>query len=122
MTTPTASEIKTRYPALASISDPAVDLAIADAVPWFDVSRWGSFYAQGFAAFVAHMLTADQAAAKSASGGAAGPVIEKKVGDVGIKYAPTAYRKDTDAQFATTIYGQRYLQLRRMVGMGAVAV
>lgn len=122
MTAPSASDIKARYPALSDISDPTVSVAIADAAPWFDEQRWGSFYAQGVAAFVAHTLTADKAAAKSASGGASGPVVEKKVGDVVIKYSPTSYRKDTDASFATTIYGQRYLQLRRMVGMGAVAV
>lgn len=121
MSAPTASEIKARYPALASVSDATVNIAIADAEPWFDAERWGAFYAQGVAAFVAHMLTADQAAAKNASA-AAGPIQSKKVGDVQVAYAPTAYRKDTDATFATTIYGQRYLQLRRLVGMGAVAV
>lgn len=121
MTTPTAAEIKARYPELAGIAGPTVNLAIADAEPWFDVTRWDSFYAQGFAAFVAHMLTVDK---KTAAGGqaTAGPQQAKSVGDASVSYTAVQFRNPTDAFFATTTYGQRYLQLRRLVGMGALAV
>lgn len=121
MATPTTAEIKARYPALASIPDATVNAAIADAVPWFDEARWGAFYSQGFAAFVAHMLVQDQAAAKGQAG-ASGPVSKKKVGDVEVDYSTPTAAKAQDALFMTTVYGQRYLQLRRMVGTGAIAV
>lgn len=121
MTTPTAAEIKARYPELAGIADPTVNIAIADAVPWFNETRWGGFYAQGFAAFVAHMLTVDKRTAAGAQA-QAGPVQAKSVGDASVSYAAPQFTKATDAFYATTAYGQRYLQLRRLAGMGAVAV
>ncbi len=122
MATPTPADIKTRYPAFAAVADATIQLAITDAVPWFDVCRWDTFYAQGFAAFVAHMLTADQAAALGKATGAGGALASKKVGEVEVRYQPIATMKPSDAFFATTIYGQRYLQLRKLVGAGAVAV
>lgn len=121
MSAPTAAEIKARYPALATIPDATVEFAIEDALPWFDEARWGGFFAQGFAAFVAHTLVVDSAAAKNPAA-ASGPVAEKKVGDVSVKYAPLTLSKPSDAAFATTTYGLRYLQLRRFVGLGALAV
>lgn len=122
MATPTAAEIKARYPALVTIPDATVDVAIGDAVPWFDVCRWGAFYAQGFAAFVAHMLTVDKANAAGGASGAAGPVSSKAVGDVSVSYATPTDVTTGDAYYMRTGYGQRYLVLRRMVGTGAVAV
>lgn len=122
MTAPTSSEIKQRYPAFASVPDATIQMAVGDALPWFDEIRWGDFYAQGVAAFVAHMLAQDQASAKSSSAGSAGPVAMKKVGDVQVQYAIPTFSKATDSFYASTPYGQRYLQLRRLVGLGAVAV
>lgn len=119
MTTPTAADIKARYQELASVADPTINLAITDAVPWFDETRWGSFYAQGFAAFVAHMVTFDT---KTSSAGASGAVQSKSVGDVSVSFAQLQFKKPTDAFWASTKYGQRYLELRRLVGIGAVAV
>lgn len=120
MTTPTVSQIKARYPELDSTADEVVQLVIDDAVPWFDEVRWGTFYLQGFAAFVAHMIAMDK---RAAAGGqaAAGPVQSKSVGDVSTAYASVQW-KASDAMFATTPYGQKYLQLRRLVGLGALAV
>lgn len=122
MATPTVAQIKARYPELASIPDATVQLAIDDAVPWFDVDRWGSFYAQGFAAFVAHMLTVDKTAATGGAGGTSGPVSSKTVGDASISYATPTDISQGDAYYMRTAYGQRYLMLRKMVGTGAIAV
>jgi hypothetical protein len=123
MATPTAADIKARYPELATIPDATVNVAIEDAVPWFSECRWGAFYAQGFAAFVAHMLTVDKAAAAGGgSSGAAGPVSQKSVGDVSVSYATPSDVTSGDAYYMRTAYGQRYLQLRKMIGQGAMAV
>lgn len=121
MATPTAAEIKARYPALSTIADPVIEVAIADAVPWFDADRWGAFYAQGFAAFVAHMVVADQRAAAGNAAGASGLMTSKKVGDVEVQYAAPAV-SIADVAFASTSYGQRYLQLRRLIGIGGISV
>lgn len=121
MATPTASDVKQRYPELIGISDSTVNLAIADAVPFFDEARWESFFAQGFCAFVAHQLRANERAA-AGGGTASGPVVSKTVGDVSVSYQAGAALRTGDAYYAATPYGQRYLQLRRIVGLGAVAV
>jgi Protein of unknown function (DUF4054) len=121
MATPTAADVKQRYPELASIPDATVNLSIGDAVPFFDEERWGAFFAQGFCAFVAHQLTANARAATGAQA-TAGPVASKAVGSVSIAYQAGETLRATDAYYASTAYGQRYLQLRRLVGVGALAV
>lgn len=122
MATPTVAEIKARYPALASIPDPTVQIAIDDAACMFNEARWGCLYAQGLAAYVAHQLTVEQRAAAGGSAAAAGPMTAKRVGEVQYSYAAGQFTKATDAFYATTAYGQKYLQLRRLAGIGAAAV
>lgn len=118
----TPADIKARYPEMASFTDPQIQIVITDAVPWFDVDRWGGFYEQGVAAFVAHTLTVDKRTAAGGGNAASGPQSQKSVGDVSVSYAVPQFTKPTDAFWATTGYGQRYLQLRRLVGLGALAV
>ena len=121
MTIPTAEDVKQRYPELTATTDGVINMAIGDAVPFFDQERWGSFFAQGFCAFVAHQVRRNENAA--AGGGAvAGAIASKTVGDVSVSYQAAALLRAGDAYYATTHYGQRYLQLRRIVGLGAIAV
>lgn len=122
MATPTPANIKTRYPALVGIPDGAIQLAINDAVPMFDEARWGGWFDQGFAAYVAHMVLADQNLNAGQSAQQVGVLLSKKVGDVQVNYAQPSGITARDAFFAGTTYGQRYLQLRRLVGSGGMAL
>lgn len=121
MSIPTPGEIKRRYEALQGLPDSKIQIVIDDAVPMFDVARWGELYPQGFAAYVAHMLTIDKTLAKYGATGTTGTMTSKAVGDVSVSYsAPTA--QHGDSHFNSTAFGHRYLQLRRMAGAGAVVV
>lgn len=121
MAAPTVAEVKARVPALATVADPTIQLAIDDAACLFNEVRWGCYYAQGVACYVGHIVLTEQKAA-SGTAAAAGPVTGKRVGDVQVNYATAVFTKATDAFFATTPYGQRYMMLRRLVGIGALAV
>lgn len=113
----TPTQFKARYPEFSTTLDATIQLVIDDAAPWFDVPRWGDFYDQGVAAWVAHTLTVN----KKPTTGASGAVSGKSVGDVSVNYAAPQLRA-ADAFYASTAYGVRYMQLRRLVGMGALAV
>lgn len=84
-----------------------------------DASRWGAAYAQGIASLAAHFvwstpgLGADSAAAR-------GAVVSERAGDLQIGYAALPSDSASDAWLATSVYGQRYLTLRRMIGLGAL--
>jgi len=117
----TPTEFKARYPEFASTADAVVAAVIADADPFFDVTRWGDFYAQGLAAFTAHELTIAAAAALGdASALDAAAISQKRVGDVSVSYSVTMMQAGVDDPYQRTRYGQRYASLRDMVGMGAV--
>ncbi|ACB92460.1 DUF4054 domain-containing protein [Xylella fastidiosa subsp. morus] len=108
-----------RYPEFATQPPERVAQALEDAHPWVDASRWGAAYAQGIASLAAHFvwstpgLGADSAAAR-------GVVVSERAGDLHISYAALPSDSASDAWLATSVYGQRYLTLRRMIGLGAL--
>ncbi|ACA12235.1 DUF4054 domain-containing protein [Xylella fastidiosa] len=108
-----------RYPEFATQPPERVAQALEDAHPWVDASRWGAAYAQGIASLAAHFvwstpgLGADSAAAR-------GAVVSERAGDLQIGYAALPSDSASDAWLATSVYGQRYLTLRRMIGLGAL--
>jgi hypothetical protein len=75
-------------------------------------SVWGSVFAFAMALYAAHMLTQDD---RAAEGGAAsaGPVTSRTAGDLSETCANTASQVAGDNELAETIYGRRYLQLRK---------
>lgn len=121
MTTLTVEAFRARYPEFAppAASDAQVQIAIDDAGPWISDVRWGSFYTQGLAALAAHFLKGSIASGRGQSG-AAGAVTSKKAGDIQLTYAAPAAGSAADVWLASSAYGQRFLALRRLAGMGAV--
>ncbi|MCL2829845.1 MAG: DUF4054 domain-containing protein [Betaproteobacteria bacterium] len=120
MANPRLEDFRVRFPEFDGAGDPQVAQAIEDALPWLDAARWGAFYEQGWAALAAHFLVGD-----SAAKGKSGPLLAanlKKVGEVQIGLATPNYRTPDDAWLASTTYGQRFIALRRMAGLGAIAV
>jgi hypothetical protein len=117
----TVEAFRVRYPefVVASASNAQVQVAIDDAGPWLSEARWGRFYTQGLAALAAHFLKGSTASGRGQSG-AAGAVTSKKAGDIQLTYAAPAAGSAEDVWLASSVYGQRFLALRKLAGMGAV--
>jgi hypothetical protein len=76
-------------------------------------SVWGSAFSFAMALYAAHMLTQDDRAAESGAA-SAGPVTSKTAGDLSESYGHSAAGQiAADAELAETIYGRRYLQIRK---------
>lgn len=115
---------KDRFPAFAATDITVIQAAIDDADPFFDRCRWCNLYEQGLGNFVAHNLTMDaalQAGTLSAISTEA-DYTSKSVGEVSVSKDAGLISKYANDPFMRTIYGQRYLYFRRIVGSGAVAV
>lgn len=115
----TASEFKAIFPAFVATNDDTVSAAIALAAPWFNVDRWGRFYSEGLANWVAHKLTVDAPSNAGANNGG-GDATDKQVGSVRISRGETLLKAQMDDPFMRTAYGQRYRYLAGLAGMGAV--
>lgn len=119
----TPSDFKTRHPEFDSEADGRVQFFIDRADPYFDVERWGHFYTDGLCFWIAHEITSANRAATSGGAASSGIVQSESVGDVSVTYAvSTASTGAQDQNYSTTSYGQRYLQLMRLVSGGALAV
>lgn len=118
----TVASFQARFPEFASVSNARVQLFIDAATPYFDVARWGETLDEGMAYRVAHELKMSDATAAGKVAGVSGLAASKSVGGVSVSYAAASGLKHTDVYWMGTSYGQRYLQLRRIAGFGAVAV
>lgn len=120
----TPAEFKLRFPEFTATADERVQLFIDRSDPFFDQARWGDFYTEGVGYWVAHGLTLS-ASATSTSGTGMGhqnAVTGKKVGEVQINKSVTLVQAGMDNPYMRTGYGQEFLLLRKMVGVGALAV
>lgn len=119
----TPGEFRTALPAFTDETDATIQAALDASVPWFDVSRWGGFYSEGLANWVAHKIVTDRPAASAASAAAASPgdATDKQVGSVRISRGASIIEKQMADPFLKTGYGQRYRYLAKLVGIGAVA-
>lgn len=117
----TAVEFKVWFPEFTSTADATVSLWLTRADPWFDVTRWDSFYSEGLANWVAHQLTiaARQAAETAAGGVGPGDITSKSVGDVSVTRSAAIVERQASDPMLRTTYGQRYAELRDLVGIGA---
>jgi len=115
----TLEGFRARFPEFDKVSDEQVGIAMEDARPWLDARRWAGFFVQGWAFLTAHLLWLNDAAHRRQAG-ASGPVTAKRAGDIQLSYATPPLGTIGDAWLMTSVYGQRFAALRRMVGMGAV--
>lgn len=120
----TPAEFKVRFPEFASETDQRVQLFIDDADPLFDQERWGDLYPAGVANLVAHELAL--ANAQTAQGGSVASIntddLTTKVGDVQVTKDTMLLNKQAENPYLRTFYGQKYLNYRKIVGLGAVSV
>lgn len=114
----TPAEFKAVFPEFTSTSDEAVQLRIDMSEPYFNAARWGSFLSEGVSNFVAHQLALS--AQNQATGGISSDTTKKKVGDVEVMSSELMLQRKAENPFLRTIYGQRYLYLLKLVGLGAL--
>jgi Protein of unknown function (DUF4054) len=117
----TPAEFKTMLPEFACESDARIQLEINAAAPFFDVCRWDGFYPEGLRNFVAHRIAV--ANIQTAAGAATSDInTSKKIGDLQVNRSPEMIMAQASNPYMLTRYGQQYLYLRRLAGLGAIAV
>lgn len=120
------ADIRTRFPdVFTDTDDDVMDMCIAEAVLLINVTKWGDFYDTGLLYLSAHLIVStnpDQVNAGDA--GAGGPVSSRRVGDVAVSYgsSASASSKSVADDFSSTAYGRRYLQYRRLIQGGPLAI
>ena len=88
-----------RYPEFKEVDYEKIDLFLSDAEMEVSQSRWGKLYQRG--------------------GGANRNLASESAGELSVSYAmPTLTGTDVDYQL--TAYGQEYLRLRKLVGIGVM--
>jgi hypothetical protein len=121
----TPTEFKDRYPEFTSIDDSRIQLFLDDAALELDSSLWGNWYDRGLAALAAHFLSLSiKAGSAGGSAGSVGPVASRSVGDVSVSFGMYSggAAGTSDDFYKSTVYGQDYLRLMKLVGIGIVAV
>ena len=120
----TLTYFRAKYPEFDSVDDAKVQFNLDDIEDQFDTARWSSWYDKGHAALAAHYLALSLQREDGAAGAAMAnyPIANKKVGDVSIQYGFSVVSEAYEGGLKTTPYGQEYLRLSSMVGIGAVAI
>lgn len=120
MPTVEAYDLIQRYPEFEKVDDEKIDLFLLDAQMEISPSRWGKLYQRGVLALAAHLLCLSLWTTQS-NGAANRNLASENAGELSVSYAvPTL--TGTDADYQLTAYGQEYLRLRRLVGVGVMVV
>jgi len=111
----------TRYP------NAVVDFWLALAAKLINPSRWGNLAETGVYLYAAHNLVLERQAVDAAERGAVpgqatGAINNKSVDKVSVGYDTAGSAEEGGGQYNTTIYGQRYYKLVKMVGIGGIQV
>lgn len=106
-----------------SVSDVTVALYLTRAEPWFNVTRWGNWYNEGIANWVAHSIVIDRAeATQSIDEVDADDAVSDTFGPISTTRNPGDASAKMRDPYLRTSYGQRYAYLRSLVGMGGAVV
>lgn len=124
----TVALLKTYAPEFAAVDaeilQPFVDQAIRNHI----AAPWGSMFADAMAYYAAHLFkmtppnpaTGTGGGGDSGAGGVGGPVTAQKDGDLSRSYANAAAlsggggaNTSEEAQLMETVYGRRYLAIRK---------
>lgn len=110
---------RARYPEFDTVPDERISVRIEDAQAQVSAKIWGKLYQQGVLALAAHLLKRTPNANGNSSGGNGEPfaVSNKSAGSLSIGYAVPTVSDDDDSTYTLTIYGQRYLELRKLVAV-----
>jgi hypothetical protein len=111
MTTPSAINIKMKFPEFESVSDAAIELAVEEAIISVG-SHWPDKYQTlALMYFTAHLLAV--AAASADSGGR--EVTSETIGQISVTYkSATDVGKISVGDLSTTSYGAKFAEFRNL--------
>lgn len=123
------STFRTRFPEFSDNTeypDARIQLFLDDAVNLYmgtQESRWCNKYDIAQAYLSAHLLSMGTATEVGDTSSKAGPVSSKSAGGVSVTRAVIAKeRSDEDEFYASTSYGQQFLNIRNTCFVGVLAV
>lgn len=108
------------YPEFAEIDESRLGIFIENAQMEISQKAWGKLYERGLLALTAHLLRLNQLATES-QGEANRPLASESVGELSASYQGSTIT-GTNADYQLTAYGQEYLRLRKLVGVGVMVV
>ena len=115
---PTIDDFRERYPEFKEVDGFRIALFLLDAQQEISQARWGRLFERGVLALTAHLLRLSLWTTEG-GGGANRNLASESAGELSVSYAvPTL--TGTDADYQLTAYGQEYLRLRRLVGVGVM--
>ncbi len=113
-------------PEFATEKSTVIDRHIADAASEFDVARWGGLYARGLRNWVAHSIVMEKARIAAGPAAMAGDLTSMTLinanGQVSKATDAGSVERRQANPYLESTYGKEYVRLRRIVGMGGVAV
>ena len=115
---PTINDFRERYPEFKEVDGFRIDLFLSDAQQEISQAQWGRLFERGVLALAAHLLRLSLWATEG-NGGANRNVVSESAGELSVGYA-TPTITGTDADYQLTAYGQEYLRLRKIVGLGVM--
>lgn len=115
------ASFKIRFPEFAAVADASVQIAIDDAVVMLNTAFWGVKYDLGLYYLSAHYLTLSQKS-EAGSSSSNSPISARSVDGASVSYATYTPGNNSDAYLSSTQYGQRYLALRKSLGVGACVI
>lgn len=118
----TVTEFKNRFPEFEQELDNTINQIIVYSIPFFNVQAWADLYDEGLAYWVADRLVLSKTQATNAGSANNGMGSSVTVGDVSISQDSNAVQSLVNNPAYRSIYGQQYLYLSRLVGVGALAV
>lgn len=128
--TVTVDSFRAEYPEFADAGrypSPMLQTAIVLAGKMMDGARWGDLLDHGTSLVVAHRATMRRKAMVDATfgkipGAASGPVSSKGVDKVNMSFDTAAVNEEGAGHWNLTTYGQEYIRLARIIGMGPVQI
>jgi hypothetical protein len=106
-------------PEFSAVADATVDEFLAASARAHTSARWGNAYTDALVWHAAHTMKTlgfGSGDSTSVSPGTSGPVTSRSAGDLSVSYGTIsqsgAGANNVDADFLTTVYGRRYLDLK----------
>ncbi|MBN6711132.1 DUF4054 domain-containing protein [Haemophilus haemoglobinophilus] len=106
-----------RYPEFEKLDEEIIELFLSDAQTEISEKRWGKFYQRGVMALTAHLLKLREES-KATGGDSTRPLASESAGELSVSYVTPM--PDANLDYQTTAYGQEYLRLKRLVGVGVM--
>lgn len=121
MPMPTLQDFRTQFPELAvqTYPDAKITLWLGLSDPFFDQDRWDDLLFLGVLYWTAHMVVSSTANATSVT---TDDALTKKVGDIMKTRSEKMMIAQAEAPYLKTPYGQQYMDLVSLVGMGGFSV